>query len=67
MRSDEYCHFFFTGMFYSPDPSPVDPRNQDLGLAVLYLPKSRIGRWQYSKQGSIGTLQGMLLVQVSTV
>ena len=54
-------------MFYSPDPSPVDPRNQDLGLAVVYLPKSRIGRWQYSKQGSIGTLQGMLLVQVSTV
>ena len=56
-----------TGMFYTPDPSPVDPQNQDLGIAVVYLPKSRIGRWQYSKQGSIGTLQGMLLGQVSTV
>ena len=38
-------------MFYSPDPSPVDPENQDLGLAVVYAPRSKTGRWQYSQQG----------------
>ena len=42
-------------MFYSPDPSPVDPENQDLGLALIYVPKSNIGRWQYSKQGMANT------------
>ena len=40
-----------TGMFYSPDPSPLDPENQDLGLAVIYATSTKTGRWQYSKQG----------------